>query len=155
MKTPERVAAAQAMRARGARFREIAEHFGVSVNTVQDWVKDPNLARSRARKESYAAPCVDCDAPTSGSEGRREEPRCGPCAHRHIIASGERADMVRRVAKCQRIVALWHDGRTIRQIAAALDTTPGTIGVEITRMRREGWDVPYRHRGYGSERQAA
>lgn len=33
----------------------------------------------RCRKAQYAGTCVDCGAPTSGSEGRRAEPRCPPC----------------------------------------------------------------------------
>lgn len=42
------------------------------------------------------------------------------------------------------IFALWRDGATIAEIAAALDTTPGTIGVEMSRMRLLGWSLPRR-----------
>lgn len=35
-----------------------------------------------ARKRRYEQPCVDCGARTSGSDGRRDEPRCATCAAR-------------------------------------------------------------------------
>lgn len=80
VKTPERVAEAARLRAEGWLLREIAEQFGVATQTVDTWLQDPDGARIRARKDSYAKPCVDCGAMTSGSEGRREEPRCHQCA---------------------------------------------------------------------------
>lgn len=79
VKTPERVAEAQRMRAEGMLLREIAEHFGIAHQTAHYWITDPDGVALRARKDSYAQPCVECGAPTSGSEGRREEPRCQPC----------------------------------------------------------------------------
>lgn len=36
---------------------------------------------ARCRKASYARPCIDCGAPTSGSDGVRTEPRCVRCAN--------------------------------------------------------------------------
>jgi hypothetical protein len=81
MKTPERVAAAQRMRAEGKLLREIGAALGVATSTADQWVNDPDGVATRARKDSYAASCVDCGDPTSGSEGRREEPRCRRCAN--------------------------------------------------------------------------
>jgi hypothetical protein len=80
LKTPQRVAEATRLRAAGWEYKQIAAHFGVSVPTAWAWVNDPDGTRLRARKDSYAQPCVDCGAPTSGSEGRRVEPRCLACA---------------------------------------------------------------------------
>jgi hypothetical protein len=45
-------------------------------------VSDPDGTTLRARKDSYAGSCVDCGTPTSGWEGRREDPRCLLCASR-------------------------------------------------------------------------
>lgn len=36
----------------------------------------------RCRKAQYGGACVDCGTPTSGSEGRVENPRCHACATR-------------------------------------------------------------------------
>ena len=80
VKTPERVAEAQRLRAAGWLLRELAERYGVRVQTVQGWLSDPDGTQLRSRKDSYARPCLDCGGPTSGGEGRREEPRCRPCA---------------------------------------------------------------------------
>lgn len=42
----------------------------------------------RCRKTQYASSCVDCGAPTSGSEGRKATPLCLTCAN---VRSGDRA----------------------------------------------------------------
>lgn len=39
----------------------------------------------RCRKAQYAGTCTDCGNPTSGSEGRRAEPRCPSCAMRRAL----------------------------------------------------------------------
>lgn len=80
-KTPERVAAAQQMRSDGMSWRAICEALAVARPTAEAWVKDPDGTKLRARKDSYASKCIDCGGPTSGSEGRREEPRCLACAN--------------------------------------------------------------------------
>lgn len=83
--------AAQAaqMRQDGALLREISEALGVSYQYAQQLVADPDGLKARARKDSYAQPCEICGAPTSGSEGRREHPRCQPCAA--FISGAKRA----------------------------------------------------------------
>lgn len=80
VKSPELVAEAQRLRGEGLVYREIGERLGVPLKSVYQWINDPDGAALRARKDSYAGICVDCGEPTSGSEGRREEPRCHPCA---------------------------------------------------------------------------
>lgn len=82
VKTPERVAEARRLRdEEGLIVREIAVRLGVAPGTITAWLIDPDGSRLRARKDSYAGTCVDCGAPTSGSEGHREEPRCQECAN--------------------------------------------------------------------------
>lgn len=70
VKTPERVAEAQRMRAEGYLLREIAERYGVRVQTASSWICDPDGSRHAARKAGYAAPCAICGGPTDGSRGR-------------------------------------------------------------------------------------
>lgn len=43
-----------------------------------------------------------------------------------------------------RVVELWHDGLTVRELAAVFGWTQGYAGVEVVRMRRAGYDLPYR-----------
>ena len=57
-KTPERVAEARRLREQGFLLREIAERLDVSAKTVDTWLQDPTGAKLRARKDSYAQPCV-------------------------------------------------------------------------------------------------
>lgn len=78
----ERVARATELRERGLTYAQIAERMGISLSYVGDLVTDPDRSKDLARRRSYEQPCVDCGARTGGSEGRRVEPRCAPCAHK-------------------------------------------------------------------------
>jgi len=68
------------LRSRRLTYREIASALGISHQYASDLFHDPTGEKARARKDSYAQPCVDCGVATSGGEGMREEPRCLPCA---------------------------------------------------------------------------
>lgn len=43
---------------------------------------------------------------------------------------------------------MWHDGASLEEIAGRLGTTVGSVGGAMVRMRREGFDLPYRPRPY-------
>lgn len=44
----------------------------------------------------------------------------------------------------KRIQAMWRAGKTHKEMAAALDMTPGAVAVEMRRMRKAGWKLPTR-----------
>jgi hypothetical protein len=46
------------------------------------------------------------------------------------------------------VTQLWHEGKSILEIAAELDTTKGTVTVMIAKMRREGVDLPHRYQAW-------
>lgn len=46
----------------------------------------------------------------------------------------------------QAISALWLEGLTLTEIAARLGSTKNSIGVTVTRLREQGWNLPYRRR---------
>lgn len=79
-KTPERVAEAKHLYDNGLSYPAIAERFGVCRQTIFAWLNDPDGARLRARKDALTGACVVCGARTSGSDGKREEPRCVRCS---------------------------------------------------------------------------
>jgi hypothetical protein len=81
----ERYAEVKALRDQGLLLREIGERMGVARQTVSDVLNDPTGERSRARKDRYRTPCVDCGEMTNPN-GRRTSERCGPCAHLHSRA---------------------------------------------------------------------
>lgn len=66
----------------GFNAREMAEALGISRSYAAELRDDPTGLKSKQRKQRYASRCVDCGAPTSGSEGRKSTPRCGSCAAR-------------------------------------------------------------------------
>lgn len=83
--TEERLALARraaTLRAEGLVYREIAERLGVSRSYTSELIQDPDGSRARARKDGYRGECIDCGAPTSGSDGRGKAPsRCDSCSH--------------------------------------------------------------------------
>ncbi len=114
----------------------------------------PNRAPGRARKwcsdpcrkrALYAGTCESCGGPTDGSQGRVAAPkRCVVCTPR---AAAARAGWTAiRDAHYHEVQRLWRAGLTMREIAARMDTTKPTVGTWLYRMRRDGWDVPYRYR---------
>lgn len=46
------------------------------------------------------------------------------------------------------LVLMWHDGASLKEIAARLGTTPGNLGVMMAQLRRQDYDLPYRPRPY-------
>lgn len=152
MTRDEKITRALALRARGMPYRAIADEVGVSYPTAYRWLnpdyaamdrakakrwkdnhREVNRARDRARDHALRHPCPTCGSPTSLDQ-------CRSC---------------RQMARCERIAALWRGGASLRGIAAELNTTPGSISVEMARMRADGWSLPRRNRGYDRERVAA
>lgn len=73
--------------AEGLPWREIAQRLGISTSYASELGTDPLGEKTRARKESYRGECVDCGAPTSGSDGAENAPkRCAKC---HAIRQHE------------------------------------------------------------------
>ena len=70
----EREAMAAELRAKGLKFREIAEEMGVATQTAHHWISDPGGHRLRARKDSYRGCCSECGRPTDGSSGPGRAP---------------------------------------------------------------------------------
>jgi transposase len=100
-----RVAQARGLRAQGLLLREIAAEMGVAVQTVFAWLDDPDGSKLRERKERYRGSCVDCGAPTSGSDGRAKAPaRCRACAQRRASeqARWTRASIVAAIGEFDR-----------------------------------------------------
>lgn len=68
------------MRTDGMLLREIAAEFGLSIQTVHEWVTDPDGVKRAAKRARYAGVCVDCGAPTDGSDGPgKASARCIEC----------------------------------------------------------------------------
>jgi transposase len=123
-------------------LREIAEEMGVAIQTVHDWLSDPDGSKLKARKQRYAGRCVDCGAPTGGHAGRGDKApkRCQRCAgrlnrEREQERNRERRELVER---------LWAEGKSFREIGEALGWK-GSPWNNISQLRsRSGYDLPYR-----------
>lgn len=77
-KTPENLRRAEALRALGWTYKQIAAEIGVALSTVAEWLHgDPNRQERRAR---YQGACEECGGPTYGGNGVGKAPaRCREC----------------------------------------------------------------------------
>lgn len=126
----------------GVSDREIGECLGVAGSTVWKW-RHPERrkemdkrdrenradARLQWNRDNAHVPCPICGGPMA----RATRGRCSVC----------RANAEHARKSC--IQDMWHEGRTLAEIAAALDTTVDSLGVTMVRMRRQGWELPYRY----------
>jgi DNA-binding NarL/FixJ family response regulator len=92
--------------------------------------------RKRACESAHRATCIDCGTALTTGSAWRGHVRCRSC---HVAHVNEQT-----VARRLEIQRLWHEGLRAREIAAAMGSTTGSIGVEIRRMRIAGWDLPFR-----------
>lgn len=105
------------------------------------WCSDN--CRKRTYDRVHASRCRDCGTRTTKPNSRR----CGPCAVTHQ----KRVHDVRMEA----LAWLYRQGHSTEVVAGVFGWTVEGTRVELTRARNEGFDVPYRNRGYGRERGAA
>lgn len=82
MSRAENARRAAELHAQGLNGIQIAAAMGVSRAYAYELLNDPKGEGSRARKDRYRQPCVDCGAMTSGCNGLRDTPRCVTCANR-------------------------------------------------------------------------
>lgn len=112
--------------------------------------------RKRRWEKAHRLPCPNCGAPMAagtmkadGSPAQRVKRNGRVRLCRECRRAEQRGGRSARRAEIQR---LWDSGLMIREIAEELDTTSNTIGVEMARMRKDGWKLEYR---YGSYRNTA
>jgi DNA-binding CsgD family transcriptional regulator len=143
----EKVAKAQELRRSGLKLREIGEQMGAAVSTVDCWLNDPDLARLRARKASYAGVCEDCGGPTSGtSSGFARVPRwCRTCAKPHKQAASRRALAAIHADRDRQIEVWWNEGLSMNEIADRLGWSRAHVQVELHKLRERGYHIPYRY----------
>lgn len=141
-----RLKAADPTRSNGS----IARELGVTVSQVwrvlnperyREIVAGSNARRTASKRawanENDRGKCERCGATTCIGHSRRSAGRW--CADCYVAIQRERQQV-----RFDRIATLWAEGKTLKQIAAALDSTPGSIGVSINTMRAAGMDVPHR-----------
>ncbi len=92
--------------------------------------------KRRWDNEHQRLTCPDCGAPTWKGK------RCKTCQAAVTYAE----QRTRHAALCDEIERLWNDGATTKAISTALEVPQGSIHSYMNRMRREGRDLPYRHR---------
>jgi len=130
----------------GMTMREINEAVGHGINISAARRRGWNLPyrycvgvtpemrigrRAEQRRRRYRENLLKCEC---GQLRTREADRCMDCRREE------------RDARWRLIQAWWAEGLSMNAIVKRLGWTRGTLSSQLNRMRKEGWDVPYRHR---------
>lgn len=105
-----------------------------------------DLQRENARKRAWEhAPeqrstCEICGVLLQAGSRTRGNHRCQP--HERLYRR------LRLAARRAVIEQMYRRGEPYTAIAARLGSTVNAVGVEMARMRNEGWDLPYRRPGW-------
>lgn len=126
---------------RGVTFRELGVRWGVSQQRVHQIVKAERarqglpLVRERATTTKPQPRCVDCGAATTISHAR-----CARCGQQR---SAE-ASRARWRAHHERVERMWAEGKSQREIGAAMGWTQ--VGPHFAHLRALGVNLPHRPR---------
>lgn len=97
----------------------------------------------RCRKEQYAKACSGCGTRISGCDPGKSKGRCVSCSEKAQDYS-KRPQSVTARERRDRIVVMWANGDKISQMAREMQISPTGMGELMIRMRRAGYDLPYR-----------
>lgn len=110
--------------------------------------RDRIWCSDRCRKQTlYGGTCIDCGAPTNGSDGRgaNASKRCNRCssARNRGLANAQRERDA--APRRQHIAEMYNAGVPFKDMAADLGVTVGCLAGHINHMRNQGWDLPRRY----------
>lgn len=146
MTRAENVARCQELRARGLLLREIGAELGLAVQTVSDYINDPDGTALEGRRARLRGQCRKCGSATYN--GSASPPAychaCYPASEMGRAAAARNGLRQTDFNLRARVVEMWAGGRLMREISADLGITRGHLSVLMVRMRREGYDLPYR-----------
>lgn len=172
MSRDEKILQARAMKAEGFTAVEIGERLGASDSTVRNWCLGGTCKCGRPTDGSNAEKSSTCRTCRASRHADRNaqivemwnagEPtwfiaeKLG-VSETHVQSYVDRARRLHGVSvdmrrlppaeKSERfaLIARWiQEGKTNREIAGELGTTPGSVENMVYRARRDGFDMPYR-----------
>lgn len=154
--TPAERQAAAEMRARGLTPRQIAYRLGRHHTTIQRWLSPKPMRNNREATRRWRK-----RNPRSPRDARRAYKRrvargvFGHCKRCNNPLRGELRTDRGLCARCidedrewfwREIEQRWGDGETTAEIAEAMQREVPQITAAIHRMRKNGYDLPYRRR---------
>lgn len=98
----------------------------------------------RCRRSQYSTPCVDCGAPTDGSNGhgKNASKRCARCNLTYTSVLAHERSLEHR----ERVERLWKQGLTLCEMAEAMGWKNVQVAqVQISILRSKGVDLPHRY----------
>ena len=117
--------------------------LGCGAPIIKDWNgPDPKWCSEWCRKQSYAANCEECGAPTNGSNGRGPNAAriCGACNSARLAAEAVEFGRLR----AEDLLAMWNAGARRSDIARIFHVKPATVSSTIGRLRGRGYPFQVR-----------
>jgi RNA polymerase-binding transcription factor DksA len=144
-------AEARELVAQGMSQTAVAKYFRVTPSAVTKAV-NPERAKEWNRR---------ADARPERKKAKREEARkrlrrggCEVCGKTIWLPHTRCPEHSRRMEKAEmrrkEIIRLYEAGVPLRGIAAAIGTTMNVLSGDLVRIRKSGYPLPYRNRGYGA-----
>jgi uncharacterized protein YerC len=140
---PQVVEAVDCIR-KGLTWQQAIRKLGISRSAYYQRLNDSTDAKNKARKARNGGECVECGAPTDGSNGRAKAPvRCCAC------------EQTKNLEENEQVIELWEQGwtaseigpefgLTVTQVTSRIDAIRRVQGFPITMHRlrnREAWPV--------------
>ena len=144
MTRAERIAEATRLRAEGLNGTEIAKRMGIATSYAYELLADPNREKVKERRRRYSRECEVCGTLTDGSNGPASAPtRC----HEHAIPvpREERVAHIQAMPRHEEFAAMYRAGASYPELAAHFGVSKGRVSNWLDRLRRYGWELPYRY----------
>lgn len=143
------------LREAGLSYPEIARYLRRGVGTIHRWCNPETQDRGRETSRAWKAANRERVRDYAEAHKHRPCPNCGGPMKRHGANQCRECRAATEITCYSLIEGMWADGWALREIAAALGRTENSVHVTFHRMRRDGWDLPYRYAMENGRRLAA
>lgn len=146
---PRVVKRVQKLRKAGLTYEEIAERVGVSNTTACRWCNPEYNKNAQRRTREWRAKNREYLKKASRRYHLSKSKPCKTCKGRvnGVSTTGicQKCRYKEAAARRRKLIQLYKQGKPLKEIAKALNTTVNTVSVEVVRARRAGYDLPRRH----------
>lgn len=146
----EKIERAKQLRADGLPYREIGERLGVHLHTAFRWLNPDYEEAQRQVARGYKDRNREAMRVYGREYRRTHKGKCSSCGgemerqHDGGVCLACREEEVHR--RAEMLERWWAEGLTLKEIASKLGLTVNHVGSELNRLRKKGYNLPYRRK---------